>query len=102
MRAGIERSQPLVIRQVEARVPKPGTPFKVMPRNILVSYLKPVSGGRGYIVRLFNAGGSPESATLTFTGARKSIYMSSPAEEKGKKVDAVDISANGIVTVRVE
>jgi alpha-mannosidase len=102
MRAGIERSQPFVVRQVEARVPKPAALFEVVPRNILVSYLKPVNGGHGYIVRLFNAGGSPETAMLTFTGGPRSIYMSSPAEEKGKKVAAVDIPANGIVTVRVE
>ena len=65
--------------------PEPATLFEVVPRNIIVSYLKPVNGGRGYIVRLFNAGGSPEVATLTFTGGQKSIYMSSPAEEKGEE-----------------
>jgi len=80
----------------------PAALFEVMPRSILVSYLKPLGGGRGHVVRLFNAGGSPQVARLTFAGGTRSVYMSSPAEERGVKVDDVRIPGYGIVTVRVE
>jgi alpha-mannosidase len=102
MRAGIERSQPLVTRRIAAGAPVPAALFGVTPRNIIVSYLKPLDAGRGYVVRLFNAGGSPEVAKLKFAGGTRSVYMSSPAEERGLKVDEVSIPGYGIVTVRVE
>jgi len=102
MRLGIERSQPLVVRQVRASQPEPETLFGVIPANVIVTYVKPVHGGGGHLVRLFNAGGAPEVAKLTFGTAKKSVYLSGPSEERGKKVETISIPANGIVTVRVE
>ena len=102
MRTGIERSQPLIVRQVGKDDPRPNSLFEVSPRSVIASYVKPVSGGNGYLVRLFNAGGSPEVATFTVGGKPKSVYLSNPWEERGKLVEAITLPANGIVTVRVE
>jgi alpha-mannosidase len=102
MRTGIERNQPLIARLVATDEVKPTSPFEVSPGGIIVTYVKPVDAGRGYLVRLFNAGGSPEVARLTFAGKAKSIYLSNPWEEKGEAVESIRMPANGIVTVRIE
>jgi hypothetical protein len=102
IRTGIERSQPLIVRQVATSEPKPAAPFDVSPASIMVTYVKPLDGGKGYLVRLFNAGGSPEIARLVVAGKVKSVYMSNPWEERGETVDAIRMPANGIVTVRIE
>jgi len=64
--------------------------------------VKPVNDGRGHLVRLFNAGGAPEVARFTFGAATKSVYMSSPSEERGREVESIGLPPNGIATVRVE
>ena len=102
MRAGIERSQPLIVRQTGKDDPKPNSLFEVSPKSVIASYVKPASTGNGYLVRLFNAGGSPEVATFTISGKPKSVYLSNPWEERGKLVEAIALPANGIATVRVE
>jgi alpha-mannosidase len=101
-RSGVERSQPLIIRYADkgAAIRKPL--FRVSPANVVVSYLKPINGGKGYLVRLFNAGGSPEVATLHFAGLPKALYLSDPFESKGERVRDVKLPANGIVTLRIE
>jgi hypothetical protein len=102
VRKGVERSQPLVIRQVGTEEGTPKPLFGLTPGGIIVTYVKPMSAGRGYLVRLFNAGGSPEAARFTFGDGAKSVYMSNPLEEKGEPVDAITLPANGIATVRIE
>jgi alpha-mannosidase len=101
MRLGVERSQPLVVRQVTASTPTPAPLFTVTPANVSVTYVKPL-GNTGYLVRLFNAGGAPETARLVFNGAKQTVYMSDPSEKRGEKVDEISMPANGIVTLRVE
>ncbi|HEX7571939.1 MAG TPA: glycoside hydrolase family 38 C-terminal domain-containing protein, partial [Bacteroidota bacterium] len=100
-RRGIERSQPLVVRNVGPDEPKPDPLFGVSPGGIIVTYLKPVDGGRGCLVRLFNAGGSPEVATFSFGKGRRSVYRSSLNEERGEKLSEIRLPANGIATVRI-
>ena len=101
-RSGIERSQPLIARPVAPDEARPASLFEVSPGGIIVTYLKPVNAGRGVLVRLFNAGGSPEVARLTVPGNARSVYLSNPWEEKGEAVDTIRMPANGIVTVRIE
>jgi alpha-mannosidase len=101
-RTGIERSQPLIARLVTANDMKPASPFEVSPGGIIVTYVKPINDGHGYLVRLFNCGGSPEVARLTLAGKAKSMYLSNPWEEKREAINAIDMPAYGIVTVRIE
>jgi alpha-mannosidase len=102
MRAGIERSQPLVVRQVKMDDSTPKPLFEINPGSIIASYVKPISAGNGYLVRLFNTGGSPEVATFAVAGRPKSVYMSNTWEERGERVDGVRLPANGIATIRIE
>jgi len=102
MRAGIERSQPLVIRAAATGQPKRPSLLTITPSSVLVTYLKPVYGGRGHIVRLYNAGGRPEEAKISLGNSAQSVYRSSPFEEKGDIVNTVSLPANGIITLRIE
>jgi alpha-mannosidase len=95
---GIERSQPLIVREVPGDVPAAGSLFSVTPGTVIASYVKPVGTG-GFLIRLYNAGGAPETARLTFSGGQRSVYKSSPFEEQGEKVNEISIPANGIVTL---
>ncbi len=100
-RRGIERSQPLIVRSVRAGEPKPVTPFTLSPGGIIVTYMKPVEGGKACLVRLFNAGGSPGVATFSFGAQKKSVYMSSLREERGAKLSELRLPAYGIATLIV-
>jgi alpha-mannosidase len=100
--AGIERSQPLIVRHVAADAPVPASLFAVTPSSVIATYVKPLGSGSGYLVRLFNAGGSPETARLTFGSGTPSVYRSSPFEERGEKVNEISLPANAVVTVRIE
>jgi alpha-mannosidase len=101
-RWGVERSHPLIVRGAgpgeAANVPL----IQISPGGIIATSVKPLEGARGVLVRLFNAGGSPQSARLSCRDGRTSVYISSPFREKGEKVNEITLPANGIVTVRVE
>lgn len=101
VRSGIERSQPLVVRSASSGEAEPAPPFALSPGGIIVTYLKPVRGGKACIVRLLNAGGAPETATFSFGGSKKSVYMSSLREERGERVNEITLPANGIATLLV-
>jgi hypothetical protein len=81
--------------------PKPVPPFGISPGGIIVTSLKPASGGRACLVRLFNAGGSPDVATFSFGTRRISAYRSSLHEERGEKLSEISLPANGIATVLI-
>jgi len=102
VRLGVERSQPLLVRRVATRDPVPGSLFGISSGNIIVTYVKPIGAGGGLLVRLFNAGGAPETAHLTFAGGGRTVYKSSPFGEQGERVDEINLPANGIVTLRIE
>ncbi|HTO95120.1 MAG TPA: glycoside hydrolase family 38 C-terminal domain-containing protein, partial [Bacteroidota bacterium] len=98
VRSGVERSQPLIVRSVTTGQPKPVPPFTLSPGGIVVTYMKPVQGGKALLVRLLNAGDAPETATFSFGTGKKSVYMSSLDEERGQKVKEIRLPANGIAT----
>ncbi len=102
VRLGIERSQPLIVHQVSEGEKRVSPLFDVTPGGVIVSSVKPDSSGRGLLVRLFNAGGMPDTARLSFGGQTRSVYLSSPFGERGKKVDAICLPAEGMVTLRIE
>jgi hypothetical protein len=53
-RFGIERNQPLIVRSVDRRTPKPRVPFVLESDAVTITSIKPSRDGRGFIVRLFN------------------------------------------------
>ncbi len=99
---GIERSQPLILQQVSKAHQKINAPFNVNSANVIVSYIKPVAKGDGYIVRLYNTSSVPEDFTVTLNKNLKSIYISNPFEEKGAKIDSIKLSGYEIITLIIE
>ena len=101
-RYGIERSQPLILQQVKKEQEKIVAPFNVNSTNVIVSYIKPATKGNAYIVRLYNTSCAPQYFTVTLNKNLKSIYISSPFEEKGEKIDHLKLSGYEIITLLIE
>ena len=102
-RFGIERSQPLIVVPVERQTPVQHSILSVEPAAVIVTAFKPSEGGKAWIVRLFNAGGRPEKAKLTWgKSTHKIVWLSNFAEERVSKVTGpIDMEACEIVTLRV-
>jgi alpha-mannosidase len=101
-RFGVERSQPLVVVQVDSKAPVRRSIMNVKPAGVIVTAFKPGSDGKSRIVRLFNAGGQPEKARLTWAGpAPETVWLSNFAEEKVSKITGpIEMAAYEIVTLR--
>jgi alpha-mannosidase len=99
---GTERSQPLIAVPVDKKTPVPNSISKVEPASIIVTAFKPGSDGKAWIIRLFNAGGQPEKAAVTWAKpAPDSIWLSNMAEEEvGKLTGPIEMAAYDIVTLR--
>jgi hypothetical protein len=102
-RFGIECSQPLMVVPVDKKSPVRNSILSVKPARVIVTAFKPSEDGKAWIVRLFNAGGRPEKARLTWAKpALKTVWLSNLAEEKVAKITGpVDMVAYEILTLRV-
>ncbi len=103
-RFGIERSQPMVVVPVKRDTPQAGPRLRVEPAGVILTSLRPSDDGKALIVRLFNAGDTPQKATLEWAEpAPIRVSHSSPRQEVGPTVaGTVDLPAMGIVTLRAE
>jgi alpha-mannosidase len=101
-RRGMEASQPLVVHPVVQGEAKHPSLLTVSAKNVLVSALYPCAGGKGSIVRLYNAGGQQEETTIVPADPLKSVFMSDPSEVRGEKVQRISMPPHGIVTLRIE
>jgi hypothetical protein len=103
-RRGEEQNAPLVLLPVRAGEGVARGLLSVDPPAIVVTSLKPSQDGRALMMRLYNAGGRPERASIawgTFRPAR--LYESSLSEERrGETGTTLTIPAYGIVTLRCE
>ena len=99
---GTERSQPLIVVPVDKKTPIPNTIMNVEPASIIVTAFKPSSDGKAWVVRMFNAGGQSEKATVTWAKpAPDTIWLSNMAEEEVSKVTGpIEMAAYDIVTLR--
>jgi alpha-mannosidase len=102
VRHGIERSQPLRLRPVVANALRTVPPFRISSKDVIASAMYPCAGGSGLIVRLYNASGRPEEASVLPSDPYKAVYRSSPFEEKGERVSGLLLLPREIVTVRIE
>jgi len=102
-RFGTERSQPLIVVPVEREAAIQHSIFSVEPAGVIVTAFKPSEDRKAWIVRLFNAGGRPERATLAWAKpAPETVWLSNLAEEQVSGVTgAIDIAAYEIVTLRI-
>ncbi len=103
-RAGLEAGNPLIPVPADETRPVPRFPLEVGPGPFVVTSLKPASDGRGWMMRLFNAGERP--ATLRLSGPlaeRGSISISNLLEEKTMPAPRpLEVPSFGIVTLRIE
>jgi hypothetical protein len=103
-RLGLEAARPLLAAAADEKSPVPAFPLTVSPQQFVVTSLKPTEDGRGWMVRIFNAGGRPE--TLRLSGPlvdRGGVYLSNLLEERAKwTAGLLEVPAFGIVTLRVE
>jgi hypothetical protein len=102
-RFGVERSQPLLVRPARGTA-APGPLFTVDTPAVVVTGLVPLPEGGGMLVRLYNAGGRPETASLQWGRFRPAaVWLSNPAGARLRPVDGpVFLPAFGLVTLRVE
>jgi alpha-mannosidase len=79
--------------------------FTVSPSGVMVSYLKPLGQAKGFLVRLYNAGGKPEEVRVSLRNDLKSVWLSNAAGEKLQKLDIVEtdnylsLPSYGVVTL---
>jgi hypothetical protein len=101
-RFGIEQGQPLIAVPVAGDAPQKGPPLTIEPPCVMASMVRPVDGGKAWVLRLFNAGGEPAQARLTWHGpAPKRVTLSSPFEDEGAAVSGpISMPPLGIVTVK--
>jgi hypothetical protein len=103
-RSGIEASQPLiVVPPVESATP--GTSLlTVEPSSVIATSFKPVAGGKGWILHLYNAGGGTTGVRLLWHGAGRGVFYSSDlTERRGEALGfPIFIRSSGIAIVRIE
>jgi len=99
---GTGQSQPLIAVPVDKNMPIPDSIFEVEPESIIVTALKPNSDGNAWIVRLFNAGGHPEKASVNWAKPTPdTIWLSNMAEEQVSKViGPIEMAPYDIITLR--
>jgi alpha-mannosidase len=101
-RFGVEQSQPLIVVPVKPDGPVREPLLRVAPSSVLVTSVKPSLDRKALLVRLFNAGASPERVELKGTAPVR-ISQSSPNEEPGAEIPIpFELPAMGITTLRLE
>jgi alpha-mannosidase len=101
-RFGIERSQPLIIRQASPGNYLSTSLFTINSTDVIVTSVKPVDKGKALIARLYNAGDTKAEITITPKDKGKSVYLSSPFEENGKMLNLIKLEPNEILTVKIQ
>jgi len=102
-RAGIEQSQPLLVVAGGNRLQEGSSLLSVYPPAVIVTSLKPSNDRKGYIVRLFNAGGDSARAVIHWNRGKVKMFLSSPFEERGSSAgQSVLLPKFGVATIRVD
>jgi alpha-mannosidase len=103
-RFGRERREPLVVAPADESHPAAKSLFQISPNDVMVSSVKPISGGDGSLVYLYNPSGADQRITLQFDPAMRVTVRKSDAF--GKVVEGmtgtIPIAAYGSVYVRVD
>lgn len=103
-RNGLAVNQPLIVVPATGGTEPPGSLFSLSPSGIITTVIRASRDGRALMVRLFNASGRPEEASIQwgeFKAGR--IYMSGPGENRIEEVSfPLKIPAFGIRTLRLE
>ncbi len=103
-RFGRERREPLVVTPAdESRAPAKAL-FQLSPSDVMVSSVKPIADGDGWLVYLYNPNASDQQIALGFNSAIRTTVRKSDAF--GRIVDSsansISIAAYGSMYVRVD
>ncbi len=80
-RAGVEQSQPLLLRQAAKSVRQIRSLFSLDVADVVVSSIMPSADGKAVMVRLYNAGETPASCRIRWGSLRpKKVWLSSLKE----------------------
>lgn len=101
-RFGVEQSQPLVVRPVAKGEPEVEPLFTLSSPDIQVTGLKPLDNGKGWQVRLYNAGGKPVSLTVLPGRLIKTTGRLLPSGEVVPVDYPILIPAYGIVNLEMK
>jgi alpha-mannosidase len=103
-RLAIALSEPLLSLPQDSVRQESGSLFRIEPAEVIVITLKPSEDRKAWIIRLFEASGSPRSAKLTWAASQSvRSWRSNLAEEKLESIEN-EIRLDGweLVTLRVE
>ena len=100
---GAACSQPLIVAR-RSSVGREPPRLKIHGPGVLVTALKPADTGPGWIVRLFGASGTTQTAHLTWAQpAPRELWLSDLSEKPRQKIGgSVQVPGWGIVTLRAE
>ena len=93
-RFGVEQSQPLIVVPVDPETPTVDSLFRVEPKSVMVTSVKPSLDGKTLSIRLFNAGDQPAAARVIWSDPQPKRMTSSIPDGQ--------LPPLGIATVAVE
>jgi alpha-mannosidase len=101
---GIERSQPLIVAPNSSTKRLESSLFTVAPASVIITSLKPCEDGKGFVVRIYNAGETSANARVNpKRGTQAKIYSSSSKEERKEEIHfPIVLPKFGIATLRIE
>ena len=99
---GIERSQPLIVIPAREDAQPLASLFRVEPAGVIVTSVTPSEDGRAIMVRLFNATGDAQHASVTWGDpAPKSVFLSDLTEAaRADAPTAISMAPYEILTLR--
>jgi hypothetical protein len=103
-RAGMEVSQPLIPMAPQEVLPTGSPLMTIEPASVIATALKPASKGKGWILHLYNAGGSDTPVRVRWNGGgAASFYTSDLNEMKGDAAQfPLTLPPSGIAIMRIE
>jgi alpha-mannosidase len=103
-RSGIDLSQPLIPVPPRKGVTRGSSLLTIIPSSVVATAFKPAADGKGWILHMYNAGGSPTGVRVVWHGkGRGAFYSSDLTERRAEAVRfPVFIHSSGIAIVRIE
>ncbi len=103
-RFSVGLSQPLLFSRSHGQQSAAASLLRVEPADVVVLGLKPSDDGKAWIVRLYEASGRAQSATLVWLESKAgSTWLSNLAEESLKPITGnIEIAAFDLMSLRVQ
>ncbi len=102
MKFGMERRQPLIVAAVnESRAPR--DPLMRLSPDVLVSSIKPITGGKSWLVYLYNPTNKAQRVGLQWsTPTPPAVRSSNAAGEVGSSTQNFELAPLGSAYLRID